>query len=49
MLSQGKKNFKKEKSGARFGQPCLASLPHGSDQEEKTKRKSIGRKQGNVH
>lgn len=33
MLSQ-----KKKKSGARFWQSCLASLPHGSDQEEKKQK-----------
>lgn len=38
-----KKKKEKKRSGARIGQPCLASLPHGSDQEE-MKRKSIGRK-----
>lgn len=37
---------KKKKSGARFGQPCLESLPHGSDQEKK-QGKSIRRMQGN--
>lgn len=42
MLSQKKK----KKSGARFWQSCLASLPHGSDQEEK-KQKINGRIQGN--
>ena len=50
--SQGKiclvrTNNKNKKSGVRFGQPCLASLPHGSDQEGKKQRKSIGRRQGN--
>lgn len=29
---------KKKKSGARFWQSCLASLPHGSDQEEKKQK-----------
>lgn len=36
-----------KKSGARFGQSCVAPLPRGSDQEEEERRKSIGRKKQN--
>lgn len=35
---ESRKNvLSQEKSGARFGQPWLASLPHGSDQEGEKK------------